>query len=347
MIATDRTYVIAEIGVNHNGDLDLARKLIDIAAETGADAAKFQTFFADELVTTTAKKAAYQMATTDAGQSQYDMLKALELSAADFEALNAHCIARGIDFLSTPFSFRAVDLLEEVGVHAFKVSSGDLTYVQMLDHMARKGKPIILSTGMGSMAEIEDALHSIEAAGNTQISILHCVSNYPAAAGDCNLAAMDTIARAFGYPVGWSDHTHGPAMTLAAVARGARIIEKHITLDTGMEGPDHKASMMPEDFAQMMRDIRDIEAAIGSGRKTPTSAELRTAEVARRSLTAARDLAAGHVLEAGDIAILRPGTGLAPNRFEATLGQRLARDVSAGDPLVAADFDARDSRRET
>jgi N-acetylneuraminate synthase len=341
MTHTNQTCVIAEIGVNHNGDVGLAKQMIDVAADAGADAVKFQTFFADELVTRSAKKAAYQLATTDNAQSQYDMLKALELTAEEFADLNTYCVEKNIAFLSTPFSFRAVDLLDDVGVHAFKVSSGDLTYVQMLDHMARKGKPIILSTGMGNLSEIEDAVRTIEAAGNTQISILHCVSNYPAAAEDCNLAAIDTIGAAFGYPVGWSDHTQGPAMTLAAVARGAKIIEKHITLDVAMDGPDHSASMMPDEFAQMMRDIRNIEIAIGTGVKRPTAAELNTAEVARRSLTVTRDIAAGEIITEDDIAILRPGTGLQPKQLSMVSGQRLAVDIALGSPLIAAHFDAR------
>lgn len=343
MFDSTRTYVIAEIGVNHNGDMDLARRLIDVSVEAGADAVKFQTFFADELVTRSAAKAAYQKATTDAAQSQYEMLRALELSGEDFATLYAYCGQAGIDFLSTPFSIRAVDLLDQVGVTAFKVSSGDLTYVQMLEHMGARGKPIILSTGMGTMAEIEGAIRTIESTGNSDIAVLHCVSNYPAAPEDCNLRAMDTIAAAFGYPTGWSDHTEGPAMTLAAVARGARIIEKHITLDATMEGPDHSASMEPGDFATMMRDIRNIERAMGSGIKRPTLAETDTAAVARRSLTAAHDLPAGHVLGQDDIAVLRPGTGLAPALLPVILGQRLARAVAEGTPLEAEHFDGRDS----
>lgn len=341
MLHTDHTFVIAEIGVNHNGHIALAKQMIDMSADAGADAVKFQTFFADELVTRRAKKAAYQLATTDPAQSQHDMLKALELTADEFADLNNYCIKKGIAFLSTPFSIRAVDLLDEVGVHAFKVSSGDLTYVQMLDYMAKKGKPIILSTGMGNMAEVEDAVRTIEAAGNTQISILHCVSNYPAAAEDCNLAAMDTIEAAFGYPVGWSDHTKGAAMTLAAVARGAAIIEKHITLDAGMDGPDHAASMEPDDFRQMVQDIRNIELAIGSGIKRPTSAELDTAKVARRSLVSARHLKAGQILDQDDVAVKRPGTGLPPRHLSLLLGQRVAIDLAEGTPLMAEHFDGR------
>lgn len=338
---TKACYVIAEIGVNHNGDVDLARQMIDVAAKSGADAVKFQTFFADELVTRTAAKADYQLATTDKAQSQYDMLKALELNEDELHALNTYCREAGIGFLSTPFSIRAVDLLESVGVNAFKVSSGDLTYVQMLDHMARKGKPIILSTGMGTMAEIEDAVRTIETAGNTQISILHCVSNYPAAPEDCNLAAMATIENAFGYPVGWSDHTVGEATTLAAVALGAAIIEKHITLDATMDGPDHSASMEPPAFDTMMTNIRTIERAMGSTVKRPTEAETRTALVARRSLTAAHDLAAGHVMSESDVAILRPGTGIPPKDLPFVLGRPLAIPVKTGDTLTTAHFDAR------
>lgn len=341
MFETDRTYVIAEIGVNHNGDMALARQMIDVAADAGADAVKFQTFFAEELVARSAKKAAYQLATTDKAQTQYDMLKALELTAEEFGNLNTYCKTRGIAFLSTPFSIRAVELLDKVGVDAFKVSSGDLTYVQMLDHMARKGKPIILSTGMGTLTETEEAVRTIEAAGNEQIAILHCVSNYPASPEDCNLAAMDTLEMAFGYPVGWSDHTQGPAMTLAAVARGAQIIEKHITLDCTMAGPDQSASMEPDAFVQMVRDIRNIEVAIGTGVKRPTAIELNTAEVARRSLTASHDLKAGQTLNQGDIAILRPGTGLPPKHLPFVLGQRVVVDVPEGTPLTAAHFDGR------
>lgn len=330
--------VIAEIGVNHNGDVDLARKLIDVAAEAGADAAKFQTFFADELASPTAAKANYQKVTTDAAESQHAMLRALELTESDLRTLKSHCEARGITFLSTPFSINAIDLLDRVGVGAFKVSSGDLTYPQMLTHMASKGKPVILSTGMGDLSEIEEAVRAMEATGNRQISILHCVSNYPADVADCNLAAMDTIRAAFGYPVGWSDHTTGSAITLAAVARGAQIIEKHITLDRTMTGPDHAASMEPADFERLVSDIRDIERAIGVPMKRRQPSEANTAEVARRSIVAVRDLAPGTVLRAGDVAMLRPGTGLPPREFDRVIGQNLTRAVAAGTPLQAADF---------
>lgn len=334
----DSCYVIAEIGVNHNGDVALAKDLIDASAEAGADAVKFQTFFADELVTRSAAKAPYQKENTGKDESQHKMLKALELSEAEFLDLNDHCKAKDIAFLSTPFSQGAADLLERVGVNAFKISSGDLTYLQMLDHIGRKGRPIILSSGMGTVSEIEDAVRTIELTGNHQISILHCVSNYPASAEDCNLAAMDTIARAFGYAVGWSDHTTGGAITLAAVARGARIIEKHITLDCAMDGPDHAASMEPSDFNDLVRGIRDVERSIGNGRKGPTTAELDTAAVARRSLVAADDLPKGHFLVEEDIRILRPGTGLPPKQLPLLVGRTLAAPLAKGTPFELRHF---------
>lgn len=331
-------YVIAEIGVNHNGSVDLACKLIDAAVAAGADAVKFQTFFADDLVTRKARKADYQIANTENADSQYSMLKALELTEAEFATCKAYCDKAGIAFLSTPFSEAAVDLLARVGVNAYKVSSGDLTHLPLLRHIAAKGLPIILSTGMGTLTEIEEALEAIRGAGDPPVSLLHCVSNYPAAAEDCNLAAMETMARAFGLPVGWSDHTLGAAISWAAVARGATIIEKHITLDQALPGPDHKASMEPADFADFVKGIHQITAAIGKGRKHPSAAEQRTALVARRSIVARHDLVAGTVLRVDDVKIVRPGTGLMPRLLPLVIGARLARDVAADTPLVAEDL---------
>ncbi len=331
-------YIIAEIGVNHNGSVDLARQLIDAAVAARADAVKFQTFFADDLVTRSAAKAAYQVTNTANADSQYSMLKALELPEEAFAELRAYCEKVGIAFLSTPFSEAAADLLERVGVNAFKISSGDLTHLPLLTHIAKKGLPIILSTGMGNLSEIEEALAAIRAGGDVPVSLLHCVSNYPADASDCNLAAMDTMARAFALPVGWSDHSVGAAISWAAVARGAVIVEKHITLDQNLPGPDHKASMEPADFTDFVTGIRAIEAAIGTGRKYPTEAELGTAKVARRSIVAVRDLAAGDVLRAEDVKIVRPGTGLLPRFLPLVIGARLGRTVAADTPLSADDF---------
>lgn len=332
------TFIIAEIGVNHNGSLDLARQLIDAASRAKADAVKFQTFRAEDLVTPDARKADYQIENTGDAGNQFDMLKALELSEDQFRELVEYCGKVGIQFLSTPFSEDAADLLERVGVDAFKISSGDLTHLPMLAHISRKGKPIILSTGMGNISDIEAALDVIKAAGHAPVSLLHCVSNYPAAAKDCNLAAIDTMARAFALPVGWSDHTEGAAISWAAVARGATIIEKHITLDRNLPGPDHKASMEPSEFSDFVAGIRAIEAAIGTGIKAPTEAEKKTALVGRRSLVSTRPLPTGHVITAEDLAIMRPGTGLAPAQREVVIGLRLTRDVAAHQPLTLADF---------
>lgn len=331
-------YVVAEVGVNHNGSVELARKLIDVAAEAGADAVKFQTFSADDLVSATAPKAEYQARNMGGGGSQHEMLSALELSDDQFSELLACCNERKIDFLSTPFGPRQADFLADLGVHAFKVGSGDLTYHAFLAHIAGKGLPIILSTGMGTLSEVGAALAAIEAAGPVPVALLHCVSNYPADPASCNLAAMATMRQAYGLPVGWSDHTLGPAVGLGAVALGARIIEKHITLDATMDGPDHAASMEPLAFTEFVSGIRAVQSAIGDGIKRPVAAELATAAVARRSVVALRDLAAGAVIGADDVAVLRPGTGLAPSMLDVVVGARLGRAVTAHQPLTVEDL---------
>jgi N-acetylneuraminate synthase len=338
MTGTTACKIIAEIGVNHNGSLDLGRQLIDAAADAGADAVKFQTFVAEDLVTRSAAKAAYQVANTGTDDGQFAMLKALELSEAGFAEMKAHCVARGIEFMSTPFSEAAADLLERVGVDCYKVSSGDLTHLPLLRHLARKGLPIILSTGMAVLRDVEEAVEAIRAEGNDRISILHCVSNYPAAPADCNLRAMDTIAAAFGLPVGWSDHTLGAEISWAAVARGAVIIEKHITLDRNLPGPDHLASCEPAEFTAFVAGIRAIGAALGDGIKRPTAAERETAKLGRRSITAARDLPAGTIVTAEDLIMLRPGSGLMPRDLDRVIGTRLPRDVAADTPLTLRDL---------
>jgi N,N'-diacetyllegionaminate synthase len=331
-------YVIAEIGVNHNGSVPLAKDLIDAAAQAGADAVKFQSFSADDLVTPTARKASYQTRNTGNSGSQHEMLAALELSEQDFGELKDHCEARGIDFLSTPFGVAPADMLERVGVEAFKVSSGDLTYHPFLAHLAAKGRPIILSTGMATLAEVDSALAVIDEAGPVPVVLLHCVSDYPASASSCNLRAMSTMATAFGRPVGWSDHTLGTAVGFAAVALGARVIEKHITLDVSMDGPDHAASMEPDDFVAYVDGIRAIVSALGDGIKRPRPEEIRTAAVARRSIVAVRDLASGSRITADDVAIMRPGTGLAPAMLDIVVGSRVSRAVSAFEPLTREDL---------
>ncbi|MFC4724458.1 N-acetylneuraminate synthase [Glycocaulis abyssi] len=330
----DGVLFIAEAGVNHNGDAQTAIALCDVARQAGADAVKFQTFNAAMLATAGAEKASYQDRNAPAeGESQRDMLKKLELTVAEFRAVRDHCAKIGIEFISTPFDEDSADFLNALGVDRFKVSSGDLTHLDFLQHLARFGKPIIISTGMATLAEVEDAVRAIEEAGNPPLSILHCVSNYPARPDQANLRAMNTLAAAFGRPVGWSDHTEGGVITLASVAAGARIIEKHFTLDRTMPGPDHAASLEPNELTELIAGVRAVEAALGDGIKRPTVEEQDTARVARRSLVAARDVGAGTRLGPDDVAARRPGSGLAPKRKSEVLGRKAARDIKEGELL--------------
>ena len=326
-------FIIAEAGVNHDGSLERARRLVDVAWASGADAVKFQTFKADRLVTLDAPKAEYQLRNTGADESQYEMLRRLELTEDAHLELMGYCSAKGILFMSTPFDEESADFLDEIGVAVFKMPSGEITNLPFLTHVAGKGKPMIVSTGMADLNEVETAVRCIEAAGNVDIVLLHCVSDYPAQPADVNLHAMKTIQSAFNVPVGFSDHTLGFEVALAAVALGACVIEKHITIDRGLPGPDHAASLEPDELKQMVRAIRNVEAALGHGRKQPTEAEARTAAVARKSLIAARDLPAGTILTAELIAIRRPGTGLAPAMRTQLIGRKLRKNVRAGELL--------------
>ncbi len=334
---TQGCFVIAEIGVNHNGDIDMARRLIDVAADAGADAAKFQTFFADQLVTQQAAKAAYQIANDGDTDSQIEMLRRLEFSEKNLAIARDHCAERGVKFLSTPFGERAADLLEDLGVDGFKVSSGDLTHLPFLRHLAAKNLPIIISTGMATLGETEDAVVAIRESGNPPLAILHCVSNYPAAYEESNLRAMDTLAAAFGKPVGWSDHTVGDAIALAAVARGARILEKHYTLDRNLPGPDHAASLEPGELTDLIGKIRAVSSALGDGVKQPQPSEQDTASVARRSIVTARAVRAGEPLTSETLDCKRPGTGLAPRLLPLVLGRKAARDLPADTLLTLQD----------
>ncbi len=320
--------------MNHNGSVGLARELIDVAAGAGADAVKFQTFKADRLVTPDAAKAAYQIRQTGAEETQLQMLSRLELSEVHHHHLAAHAQARGVLFMSTPFDEGSADLLDALGVAVFKLPSGELTNLSFLQHIARKGKPMIVSTGMASLGEVEAAVQAIEGSGNDQFLLLHCVSNYPADAADVNLRAMETLAAAFGVPVGYSDHTLGNEVSLAAVALGACVIEKHLTLDCNLPGPDHAASSEPDGLAALVRGIRTIEAALGNGRKQQTNSERSTAAVARKSLVAARAISEGEVLTADTIAVRRPGTGLPPNLRPALLGRTARRAIPVGTLLT-------------
>ena len=323
-------FVIAEAGVNHNGSLPLARQLVDAAKQAGADAVKFQTFQAERVVSPFAAKAAYQVETTGDAENQLEMVKKLELPPQVFRELHAYCGQRGILFLSTPFDDESADLLDGLGMLAFKVPSGEITNLPFLDHLARKGKPLIVSTGMSDLEEVRAAVETLGRAGNRELVLLHCVSSYPTSLTSVNLRAMQTLRETFSVPVGFSDHTLGTTIPLAAAALGACVIEKHLTLDCSFPGPDHRASLEPAEFTAMVEGIRAVEAALGDGQKRRMPEEENTAEVARRSLVAACAIPAGTVLRTEHIAILRPGTGLPPAMRSQLVGRRLRREVEAG-----------------
>ena len=319
-------FIIAEAGVNHNGDINLAKKLIDVAKETGADAVKFQTYKAEELVTRNAEKARYQMETTSRNESQYDMIKRLELSGKDFQELFTLAREKDILFLSSPFDKGSADLLGELGVSAFKVPSGEITNFPLLKHVAKKGKPVILSTGTATSEEVEEALEVIKGEGyNNNIILLHCVSSYPAKIEDMNLRAMVSLREVFQLPVGLSDHSLGITMPIAAVAMGACVIEKHFTLDKKLPGPDHRASLEPGELRQMVAAIRDVERAMGDGIKRPTKDEEETKKTARRSIVACVDIPQGTIITKEMLALKRPGTGLEPKFLDMVIGRRTKR----------------------
>ncbi|ASS73950.1 N-acetylneuraminate synthase [Tumebacillus algifaecis] len=351
-----QTYIIAEAGVNHNGSLELAKELIDRAAEAGADAVKFQTFKAEKLVAKSAPKAEYQTKTTGAEETQFEMIKKLELDETAHRELIEHCQQRGIQFLSTPFDLDSVDLLAGTfDLPRLKVPSGEITNAPLLLKMARTGKPLILSTGMSTLGEVEMALGvlaygylggeapAVEAfqaayaspAGQAvlreNVTLLHCTTEYPTPASDVNLRAMDVLGQAFGLPVGYSDHTEGIAVPIGAVARGAVLIEKHFTLDRTLPGPDHLASLEPAELKAMVEGIRQIEAALGVALKVPVASELKNRAVARKSLVAARPIARGERFTAENVTIKRPGTGKSPLLFWDVLGQQAERDYEEED----------------
>lgn len=330
-----KTLIIAEAGVNHNGDLALARQLIDVAAEAGADLVKFQTFNADRLVTTFARKAEYQTKTTDAGESQHTMIRRLELTRDMHKALIAHCWSRGIRFFSTAFDPESIDLLAELGLDCFKIPSGEITNLPYLRHVGRYGKPVILSTGMATLGEIEAALQVLERTGvpRDRITVLHCNTEYPTPMADVNLRAMLAIRDAFGVAVGYSDHTSGIEVAIAAVALGATVIEKHFTLDRNLPGPDHSASLEPSELKAMVAAIRNIEQAMGDGVKRPSASEAKNKPIARKSLVAACAIRAGEVFSETNLAVKRPGTGMSPMRWDEVLGRKAPRAFAA-DELI-------------
>jgi N,N'-diacetyllegionaminate synthase len=324
-----KTLIIAEAGVNHNGELGLARRLIEVAAEAGADLVKFQTFSADRLVTRYAQKADYQKrdGTTE---SQHAMLRRLELTREMHEALIDHCKANGIEFFSTPFDRESVEMLTELGLNRFKIASGELTNLPLLREIGGHGGRIIVSTGMGTLDEIRDALVILEQAGTPRdrITVLHCNTEYPTPMGDVNLRAMLTIRDRLGVAVGYSDHTPGIEVPIAAVALGASVIEKHFTLDRDLPGPDHRASLEPAELKAMVAAIRNIETALGDGVKRPTASESKNLPIARKSLVAARAIRAGETFNESNIALKRPGTGLSPMRWDEVVGRKAPRDFA-------------------
>jgi N-acetylneuraminate synthase len=323
-------FIIAEAGVNHNGRLDLARRLVNKAKQAGADAVKFQTFKAERLVTLSAPKAEYQRHNTGSVESQFEMLRCLELSPKAHRAVLDLCGRSGILFLSSPFDEQSADFLDSLGVAAFKIPSGEITNLSFLVHVACMGKPMIISTGMATLGEVETAVNAVWKAGNHDVILLHCVSNYPADPADINLRAMQTLEMAFGIPVGYSDHTPGVEVSLAAVALGACVVEKHFTLDRALPGPDHQSSLEPDELASLVHGIRAVEAALGHGRKEPAASEANTAEAARKSLVAACDIPAGIPLTKDKIAVRRPGTGLPPVMSSFVIGRTSRVFIPAG-----------------
>lgn len=327
-------FIIAEAGVNHNGDVNLAKKLIEVAEEAGADAVKLQTFKAEEMATKNAEKAAYQKEITGTQESQYEMLKKLELSEEEHVELKRYADEQGILLLSTPYDNRSVDFLVELGVPALKVSSADITSLPLLYHIASKGLPIILSTGMSTLGEVEEAIEVIANSGNQQIILLHCVSCYPTKIEDMNLRAMETLRCVFNLPVGLSDHSIGITVPIAAAALGACIIEKHFTLDKNLPGPDHRASLEPKELKQMVKAIRDVQKAMGDGIKKPTMEEEENKKVVRRGIVALTDILQGTTLTVEMLDIKRPVAGIEAKHLATVVGKKVRKDIAKDSPLT-------------
>lgn len=323
-----KTLIIAEAGVNHNGDIELAKRLIEVAADAGADIVKFQTFNAELLVTKSAAKANYQIASTDPAESQYEMLRRLELSPMMHETLMAHCVKCNIEFMSTAFDEQSVDLLCGFGLSRYKIPSGEITNLPYLRHIAKVAKEVIISTGMATLDEVGAAIDVFESNGVPleSITVLHCTSEYPAPFSEVNLRAMQTIGDTFGVRIGYSDHTEGIEIPIAAVALGANIIEKHFTLDKSMPGPDHQASLEPAELKYMVKALRNIEMALGDGVKRPSASEMRNKQIARKSIVAARAIRSGERYSSENLASKRPGTGLSPMCWDEVIGRIAPRD---------------------
>lgn len=331
-----RTLIIAEAGVNHNGSPELARQLVDAAAAAGVDYVKFQTFRADKLVTRTARQAAYQSRNLGHGEeSQYTMLKRLELSPDDHRALIDHCNAKGVEFLSTAFDLESIAFLDSLGLPLWKVPSGEITNFPYLRAIGSTGKPVILSTGMATLDEIGAAVGVLTRFGTprNEITLLHCTTEYPAPKDQVNLRAMQTMHERFGLPVGYSDHTEGIEIPVAAVAMGATVIEKHFTLDRNLPGPDHKASLEPDELTAMVRQIRAVESALGNGTKEPAPAERPNIPIARKSIVAATAIKRGEPFTEENLTAKRPGTGLSPMLWESVVGRTAPHDFEPDQPI--------------
>lgn len=320
-------FVIAEVGVNHNGDLEIARDLVRAAKECGADCVKFQTFRAEAIATRRAPKATYQLETTDTSESQFEMLKKLELTPSDHEEVIDLCRRFDLTFLSTPYGLADAVLLDRLGVAAFKVASGQIVELDFLEALASMGKPILLSTGMATFEEVARAVTAIRARGNSRMILLQCTTSYPAPPAGANLRAMRTMATAFDVHVGYSDHTPGIAVAIAAVALGALVIEKHLTLDRDMAGPDHRSSVTPTEFAALVRAIREVESALGDGVKRPNECERENIPGMRRSIVAESDIPAGTRIERHMLTYKRPGTGIPPSRLAEVVGRVAVADI--------------------
>ena len=326
-----RVFIIAEAGVNHNGDLKIAEKMIDKAAEAGADAVKFQTFTAQNLVCLNAKKADYQLETTNQSETQYEMLKKLELTRDMHKRLIEYCNQKKIIFLSTPFDLESINMLVELGLSIIKIPSGEITNYPYLKRVGSTGLRVILSTGMSSLDEVKEAVKVLKENGSTDITVLHCNTEYPTPMEDVNLNAMVTLKRELGLETGYSDHTKGIEIPIAAVALGATIIEKHFTLDKTMKGPDHKASIETEELAEMVKAIRNIELALGNGVKAPSESEKKNIEIVRKSIVAAKRIKKGEIFSEDNITVKRPGTGISPMKWNDIIGKVAKRDFEMDD----------------
>lgn len=338
----NKVLIIAEAGVNHNGSIDLAKKLIDAAVDAKVDVVKFQTFVAENVISKNAQKADYQIENTGkANESQLEMVKKLQLTFDDFKILKKYCEQKGIQFLSTPFDLESVDFLKTLNMGLWKIPSGEITNLPYLKKIGTYNEKVIFSTGMSTLGDIENAIEILTDAGSERenITVLHCNTEYPTPMQDVNLKAMQTIKNAFNVNIGYSDHTLGIEVPIAAVAMGATVIEKHFTLDKSMEGPDHKASLEPDELKQMVNAIRNIEQALGSGIKLPSDSEKKNIEIARKSIHLTKDLATGHVLTENDLTIKRPGNGINPMLINDIIGCKLKSGVLRDSPLHLKDIE--------